>query len=171
VANAGFGVLDRIADASLDDLREMLDANVVGAARCVKALLPDMLRRRSGQVVIMGSLAGLIATENMAFYSASKHALVGLARTLMLELHGTGVRCALICPGVAPTGFQQRADAAKYTRLARLFGCTSGQVADATVRVIQRRKQGEVIVPRYAWISALYDPVPGLARWIIRSLG
>jgi short-subunit dehydrogenase len=171
VANAGFGVLDRLADAALEDLREMLDANVVGAARCVKALLPDMLRRRSGQVVIMASLAGLIATENMAFYSASKHALVGLGRTLMLELHGTGVRCALICPGIAPTGFQHRADAAKYTRIARLFGCTSGQVADATVRAIRRRKHGEVIVPWYAWISALYNPVPGLARRIIRLVG
>jgi short-subunit dehydrogenase len=130
-----------------------------------------MLQRRSGQVVIMASLAGLIATENMAFYSASKHALVGLARTLMLELHGTGVRCALICPGVAPTGFQHRADAAKYTRLARLFGCTSDQVADATVRAMRQRTHGEVIVPWYGWVSALYNPVPGLARRIIRLVG
>ena len=171
VANAGFGLLDRIADASLEDLREMIDVNVIGAARCVKALLPDMLRRRSGQVVLMASLAGLISTENMGFYSASKHALVGLARTLMLELHGSGVRCALICPGVAPTGFQHRADVAKYTRLARLFGCTSEQVADATVQAMRRRTHGEVIVPWYGWVSALYNPVPGLARQIIQLMG
>ncbi|HJZ46472.1 MAG TPA: SDR family NAD(P)-dependent oxidoreductase [Roseiflexaceae bacterium] len=171
VANAGFGVLDRIAEAPVEDLREMLDVNVIGVMRCVKALLPHMIQRRSGQMVIMASLAGLIATENMGFYSASKHALVGLARTLMLELHSTGVRCALVCPGAARTGFQQRADAAKYTRLSWLFGCTSEQVAAATVRAMRRRTHGEVIVPWYGWVSALYNPVPGLARRIIRLVG
>src|SRR5262249_22318774 len=128
-------------------------------------------RRRSGQVVVMASLAGLIATSNMAFYSTTKHALIGLTRTLMLELHGTGVRCALICPGVAATGFQQRADATKYTRLARLFGCTSAQVTEATLRAIQRRTHGEVMVPWYARVSALYNLMPGLARQVLRLVG
>jgi short-subunit dehydrogenase len=172
VANAGFGVLDRIADAPLEDLREMIDLNLVGSVRCVKALLPDMLRRRSGHVVIMSSIAGLIATQNMGYYSASKFALVGLARSLMLELHGTGVRCALICPGIAATGFQQRADVSKYPRITRLVGCSSAQVADATVRAIRRRTHGEVVVP---WqgraLSLLAAPIPGLTRLVIRLMG
>jgi short-subunit dehydrogenase len=108
----------------------------------------------------------------MGYYSASKFALVGLARSLMLELHGTGVRCALICPGVAPTGFQQRADASKYARIARLVGCTSDQVAEATVRVIQRRTHGELVIP---WqgraLSVLSNPFPGLTRLVIRLVG
>ena len=105
--------------------------------------------QRSGQVVIMASQAGLIATARMGFYNATKHALVGLARTLMLELAGTGVRCALICPGVARTGFQQRADDAKYARSTRLSACTPEQVAAATLRAIERRTHGEVLVPGY----------------------
>ena len=172
VANAGFGVLDRIADAPLDDLREMLEVNVLGTTRCIKALLPSMLQRRNGQVVIMASLAGLIATHNMGYYSASKFALVGLARSLMLELAGTGVRCAMICPGIAETGFQQRADASKYARITRLVGCTSHQVAQATVRAIQRRTHGEVVVP---WqgraLAVLANPIPSLSRLVIRLGG
>jgi short-subunit dehydrogenase len=172
VANAGFGVLDRIVDAPIEDLQEMIAINLIGTTRCVKAFLPGMLQRRSGQVVIMGSIAGLIATHNMGYYSASKFALVGLAQTLMIELGGSGVRCALICPGIAPTGFQQRADTALYPRITQLVTCTSQQVADATLRAIQRRTHGEVVVP---WqgraLAILAHPIPILSRLVIRLVG
>jgi uncharacterized protein len=172
VVNAGLGVLDRIADAPIEDLREMIEVNLIGATRCVKALLPGMLQRGSGQVVIMASMAGLIATQNTGYYSASKFALVGLAHSLMIELYGTGVRCALICPGIAPTGFQRRADAAKYARIARLVTCTSAQVAETTVRVIQRRTHGEVVVPWQGRVLAiLAHPIPSLSRLVIRLVG
>jgi short-subunit dehydrogenase len=172
VANAGFGVLNRIADAPITELQEMIAVNLLGTTRCVKSFLPSMLRRRSGQLVIMASLGGMIATQNMGYYSASKFALVGLAQTLMIELGGTGVRCALICPGIAPTGFQRRADAAQYARITRLVTCTSPQVADATVRAIQRRSHGEVVVP---WqgraLAILANPIPRLSRLVIRLVG
>ena len=172
VANAGFGVLDRLADAKLADLQEMVDVNLYGVVSTVQAFLPSMLARRGGQIVIMASQAGLIATARMGFYSATKHALVGLARTLMLELAGTGVRCALICPGVAKTGFQQRADDSKYARSTRLSACTPEQVADATVRAIERRTHGEVLVPWYVHLLvAAAAPSPRLARLVLRLLG
>ncbi len=172
MANAGFGVMDPIAGAQIDDLQEMVDVNVLGAVRCIKAFLPDMLRRRSGQVVLMASIAGLVATQNMGFYSATKHALVGVGRTLLIELHGTGVRCAMICPGIASTGFQLRADTAKYARITRLVACTSEQVAEATVRAIERRTHGEVVVPWQGRALALLSyPFPRLSRLVIRLVG
>jgi len=170
VNNAGFGVLDRIVDARLADLQEMSAVNLHGVARCTQAFLPHMLAQRSGQIVIMASLAGLIATVNMGFYNASKFALIGLGRTLMLELYGTGVRCALICPNVALTGFQQRADIRKYSRVSRIAGwVTSEQVARATVRAITRRTHGEVLLPRRAIpLVAVGAAFPGLARLVLR---
>ena len=172
IANAGFGVLDPIAQARIEDLEEMVAVNLFGAVRCIKAFLPHMLQRRRGQVVVMASIAGLIATKNMGFYNTTKFALVGLVRTLMIELHGTGVRCALICPGVASTGFQQRADNKKYARITRLVACTAEQVADATVRAIRWRTHGEVIVPWHSRVlTALSGPIPGLTRFVIRLIG
>lgn len=172
VVNAGFGVLDPLAQARLTDLQAMIEVNLYGAVRSIQAFLPDMLQRRSGQIVLMASQAGLIATKNMGFYNATKHALVGLGRTLMLELAGTGVRCALICPGVAPTGFQQQADPTKFARITRLSACTSAQVADATVRAIARRTHGEVLVPGYARaLTILANPIPSLTRLVLRLIG
>jgi NADP-dependent 3-hydroxy acid dehydrogenase YdfG len=172
VNSAGFGVLDRIVDAQLADLQEMIEVNLYGVVRCTQAFLPHMLARRNGQIVIMSSLAGLIATINMGFYNASKFALIGLGRTLMLELYGTGVRCALICPNVALTGFQQRADIRKYSRISRIAGwVTSEQVARATVRAIARHTHGEVLLPlRAIPLVATGAAFPGLARLLMRLI-
>ena len=172
VNNAGFGVLDRFADARFEDLQEMVEVNLYGAIRCTQAFLPDMLRRRSGQVVIMASLSGLMAATNMSFYTATKFALVGVARTLMLELHGTGVRCALICPGVAPTGFQRRADIRKYSRITSIVRVSPEHVARTTVQAIARGTHGEIIIPWTARpLLAVGSAFPGLARLVMRIVG
>ncbi len=171
VNNAGFGIMDRIVDASLDDLQAMMDVNVYGAVRCAKAFLPHMLARRSGQIVNMASQAGLVATINMGFYTTTKFALVGWSRTLMLELYGTGVRCALICPGVALTDFMRHANLNKYARATHFTTTNADAVAGAVVTAIRRGTHGEVVVPRrgrmFAVVSAMF---PGLARGVLRVL-
>ena len=172
INNAGFGIFDRLAEARMEDVRAMMEVNVFGALACTQAFLPHMLARRSGQIVMMASMAGLVAASNMGGYIATKHALVGLSRTLMLELEGSGVRCAMICPGVAETGFQHRAGAGKYPRITRLTTCTAEQVADATVRAIARRTHGEIVVPWYGRLLALISyPLPGATRAVMRLIG
>ncbi|HMO56799.1 MAG TPA: SDR family NAD(P)-dependent oxidoreductase [Roseiflexaceae bacterium] len=171
VNNAGFGLLDRIADAPLADLQHMMDVNVYGAIRCTRAVLPHMLARRNGQIVMMASLGGLVWAENMGYYVGTKFALVGISRTLMVELGGSGVHCALICPGIARTGFQQYADEAKYPRLSRLSTVSAEKVAQATEQAIARRLHGELIIPWYGRILATAAAVfPGMARIVMRLL-
>ncbi len=172
VNNAGFGVLDRLDAAPFSDLQEMIDVNLYGAVRCTQAFLPHMKGRGSGQIVFMSSLAGLFTTFNFAFYSATKFAIIAVARTLMLELAGSGVNCVAICPNVALTGFQERADIKKYGRFTRLIGWTTTEaVAKATVRAIEKRTHGEVLIP---WIArpllVLSNAFPGLSRLLIRMV-
>lgn len=173
VNNAGFGVFDRLADARLEDLQAMVDVNLYGAVRCTRAFLPGMLAARRGQIVIVASLAGLMATPNMGFYSTTKFALVGYGRTLLLELAGSGVRCALLCPGVALTGFQQNAPVEKYPRSSRLVPwITADEVAARAVRAIEQRTHGEIIFPWQARpLIAVGNLFPRLARLVLRVVG
>lgn len=172
VNNAGFGVMDRFEQAQLRDLQEMMDVNVYGAVRCTQAFLPLMRARRSGQIVMMASLAGLVAAHSMDFYCATKFALVGISRNLMVELAGSGVRCALICPGVAVTNFMRRADLRKFPRISRISNTSAETVANATVRAIVRRTHGEVVVPWYGHLVASAASLfPGGARLVTRLVG
>ncbi|MFN7472757.1 MAG: SDR family oxidoreductase [Roseiflexaceae bacterium] len=172
INNAGFGLLDTLVDAPLVDLQRIMDVNVYGAVRCTRAFLPGMIARGHGQIIMMASMAGLVAVRNMAYYCASKFALVAIGRTLQQELSGTGVACTIICPGVAQTGFQTHAPNEKYPKAATLSNCTSDQVAGAVIRAMQRRTMGEVIVPGSGALLARFSAAfPGISRTIQNMIG
>jgi len=116
--------------------------------------------------------APLTEARNMAFYCASKFALVAISRTLQQELTGTGVYCSVICPGVAQTGFQQNAPNEKYPRAAALSTCTSAQVADAVVASMYQRRMGEIIIPWHSTLLMRFGAAfPGVARAIMNLIG
>jgi NADP-dependent 3-hydroxy acid dehydrogenase YdfG len=170
VNNAGYGVLDPVESVSVGDLQAMMDVNVYGALRCTQALLPHMRARRSGQIVVMSSIAGLLPFRNMGLYCATKHAMVGLFSTLQVELGGSGVRCAIVCPGPSRTTFMQRAEIAKYPRITYLTPwLTAEQVADAVARVIARGSDGRVIMPWQAVPLVISGQLlPGISRLVMR---
>jgi NADP-dependent 3-hydroxy acid dehydrogenase YdfG len=72
VNNAGFGILNSMAAAPVAELEAMLAVNLVGAARCVQAVLPHMLAQRSGQIINVASIAGLIGLRNFGYYGATR---------------------------------------------------------------------------------------------------
>jgi hypothetical protein len=172
INNAGFGFFDPLVDAPLQDLQRIMDVNVYGAVRCTRAFLPSMLARGKGHVTMMASMAGLVAARNMAYYSASKFALVAIGRTLQQELHRSGVSCSIICPGVAQTGFQQHAPNEKYPRAAALSSCTPEQVAQAVLRDLASPANREIIVPGSSALLARFSAAfPGVSRAIMNLIG
>ena len=106
VNNAGnaFGT-ETIADAVEEKWREMFELNVLGVLRVTRALLPKLLASGDALVVNVGSIAGFEVYPGGAGYTASKHALRALTRTLRLELLGKPVRVTDISPGLAETEF------------------------------------------------------------------
>lgn len=103
VANAGIGDYSTMSEGDTDRWQDLLGINVLGVANCVRAVLPGMKARRSGDVVIMASIAGRESWVGEPIYIASKHALVGLGSSLRLEVAPDRVRVCLIEPSIVDT--------------------------------------------------------------------
>jgi NADP-dependent 3-hydroxy acid dehydrogenase YdfG len=97
--------LEPVAEADEEHWREMYESNVAGVMRVTKALLPALRRGREPHVVIVGSIAGTEVYEGGGGYTAAKHAVHALARTLRLELLAEGIRVTEIAPGMVETEF------------------------------------------------------------------
>lgn len=99
VLNAGVGESMDAKSFSAEAVRWTFDANVLGAARWIEAVLPDMLARKSGLIAGVASLAGMRGLPLSGPYSASKAALITLLESARVDLRGTGVDVVTICPG------------------------------------------------------------------------
>jgi len=104
INNAGIGIMKPVAELSEEEVREVLEVNLMGPFLGLKAALPLLLRSR-GVVVNVGSLAGKNAFKGGAAYNASKFGLLGLMGAAMLELREMGVRVVNVLPGSVDTGF------------------------------------------------------------------
>ena len=103
VNNAGAYRPGRIVDEDDDALLDMLQANLFGAYRLSKRLLPAMIARRSGMILNVCSTASIAAYPNGGSYSIAKHALHGFSRNLREEMKPHGVRVVALLPGAAVT--------------------------------------------------------------------
>ena len=106
VACAGTGggdALAGVAGESGDSARQIFEVNALGVINTIAPLLPRMVERRSGRVVIISSLAGLIALPDAPAYSASKSAVIAYGDGLRRLLRPQGVAVTLVCPGFVDT--------------------------------------------------------------------
>jgi NAD(P)-dependent dehydrogenase (short-subunit alcohol dehydrogenase family) len=105
VNNAGFGIAGAVEDTAVDEARSQLETNFFGVFRLCRQVLPYMRERRSGCIINISSIGGLIGIPFQALYSASKHAVEGLTEALRMEVKKYGVRVVMIEPGDFRTGF------------------------------------------------------------------
>ncbi|HTW81617.1 MAG TPA: SDR family oxidoreductase [Terracidiphilus sp.] len=103
VNNAGISFISPAEEISAADYRRVLEVNLVAPFLLAKAFGTVMLEARSGSIVNVASVAGLLGVADRAAYNASKHGLVGLTRTLAAEWGGRGVRVNAVCPGWVKT--------------------------------------------------------------------
>jgi short-subunit dehydrogenase len=105
VCNAGIGLYGTFLEADVADLDRVMRTNYLGTVHLLKAVLPDMVARRSGHVVAIGSISGRIGSPFEAGYSASKFAVTGLAEALMVELSPYDIGVSLVLPGPVESSF------------------------------------------------------------------
>lgn len=103
VNNAAILYVDAFVDASLEEFREMLDVNVLGAFVVMRAAARRMLREGGGRIVDIASDVSVKPSPEGAGYAATKHALAGLSKTLAEEMLGRGVQVSTVYPGAVDT--------------------------------------------------------------------
>lgn len=169
VANAGFGVGGKIESLSADDWRRQFDVNVIGLLNTVKYALPH-LKKTKGSIVLMSSVAAMIASPQTAAYSASKAAVRAIGQTLSMELHNSGVNCTTIYPGFVDSEIGQVDNRGVYRpeykdfRPQNLMWPTDKAVKHM-LRGIKRRKRSVVVTGHGKFLAFLGRHFPGFIHW------
>jgi 3-hydroxy acid dehydrogenase/malonic semialdehyde reductase len=99
--------LDSFEDANLDDWDAMIDINVKGLLYVSKAVIPQMIKRKTGHVIHLGSTAGKEVYPKGNVYCASKHAVDALNHAMRIDLNGKGIKVSAIHPGLVETEFSE----------------------------------------------------------------
>lgn len=103
-ANAGIlGTPGDVWDRDESEFKRILDVNVTGTWRTIRAVLPGMIQRRQGNIVATSSAAGVIGPSGLAAYVASKHAVVGLVKSTAMNVAAYGIRVNAFCPNMVET--------------------------------------------------------------------
>jgi NAD(P)-dependent dehydrogenase (short-subunit alcohol dehydrogenase family) len=131
VNNAGISASAPVHRTTLDDWRAQLDVNATGAFLCTRTVLPGMRERDRGRIVTVASTAALAGQPYTAGYAASKHAAVGLMRTVAAEVAGTGVTANAVCPTFVRTDMT----AATVARIASATGQSHEDSESAVARL------------------------------------
>ncbi|MBT8243602.1 MAG: SDR family NAD(P)-dependent oxidoreductase [Nitrosopumilus sp.] len=105
VNNAGFAIYGSVSDLSIQDIESQMETNYFGMVYCIKEFLPSMLKKKSGHIVNVASVAASFGLPGIASYCASKFAMLGFSEGLKHELKDTGVGITVVSPIMVRTNF------------------------------------------------------------------
>jgi short-subunit dehydrogenase len=173
VNNAGFGIHSDFASTDIDENVRLLNVQLTAALRLTRAVLPDMVARRSGRILNVASVYSFSPVPFQSVYGACKAFLFSFSSAIQNELKGTGVTVTVFCPGVTQTEFRARAGIGQKRTQS---GMTAEEAARIAFSATMRGKH--LVVP--GWINQLYvfaahilpvEMVPRIVRFINRQRG
>jgi NAD(P)-dependent dehydrogenase (short-subunit alcohol dehydrogenase family) len=125
VNNAGYGYMAAVEEGEDDAVRGMFDANFFGLASVTRAVLPGMRSRKSGHIINISSVAGLVGFPGSGYYAATKFAVEGLSEALSKEVAPLGIKVTVVEPGPFRTDFAGRSLQMPQTEIAD-YAATAG---------------------------------------------
>ncbi|MFN2976706.1 oxidoreductase [Terriglobus aquaticus] len=151
VNNAGYGLSGAVEEASDEEIEQVIATNVFGVVDTTRAVLPHMRERRSGHILMLSSVAGLIGTQGLAYYNLTKFAVEGFSEGLAQEVKHLGIRVSIIEPGPFRTDFlgrsgqvaQQQIDDYKESagKLREYFNTQAGQQKGDPAKAVEAMLQ------------------------------
>lgn len=174
INNAGISQRSLVRDTNIDVDRRIMDVNFLGCVALSKAVLPQMIKRRSGHHVVISSVAGKIGTKLRSTYCGSKFALHGFYDALRAEEYENNIKVTIICPGYVTTNISKNAligDGSQQGSMDRRTdkGLSVEAFAQRAIRAIEREKE-EVIIGKIekqaVWLKRLS---PRLMKYIMRK--
>lgn len=163
VANAGIGAFGPFAEIDLDVVERLVRVNLLGTMYAVRTVLPRMIERRRGHIVIIGSIAGRIGAPYEALYSATKFGQVGMAEALATEVERYGIGVSLVNPGPVQTGFFDARGHPYEGDLPKPV--PPERVVDAVMRAVDKDVFEQVVPGWLRQAVILRHVVPALLRW------
>jgi short-subunit dehydrogenase len=163
VANAGLGSYGTFAECDLDDVDRLMKVNLLGTIYALRMVIPGMIERRRGHIVVMASIAGRLGVPLESIYSASKFGQVGLAEAVGFEVAEYGIKVSTINPGPVDTDF----DDVRGHPYDRSFpkAVPPSDVAAAVIDAVEHDRP-QTFVPRWLGPSVVIrHTLPGLYRW------
>ena len=149
VNNAGVGVLKPLLALSPAEWQRMMDVNVNALFHVTRAVLPGMVDRGQGHIVIIGSIAGRSAFVGGAGYATTKHAVMGFAENLMLEVRDAGVKVSVVSPGSVATEFSGRREPKASAQLVADDVAAAVQaVVNTPPEVLMHRVEVRILSPK-----------------------
>jgi NAD(P)-dependent dehydrogenase (short-subunit alcohol dehydrogenase family) len=160
VNNAGYGIAGAIEEVTEDEFMPVYDTNLFGLIRVTQELLPYMRQRRSGHILNLSSIGGLVASPGWGYYQSTKFAVEGLTEALAAEVAPLGIHVTAIEPGPFRTDFLGRSGVEAANRIAD-YDATAGN-ARRYMSDQDGRQPGDPLRAVRAMIAVVESPNPPL---------
>lgn len=175
INNAGISQRGFIEDNNLAIDKRLFDVNFFGNIGLTRALLPHLLERQTGNIVVISSIAGKLSTPGRSAYAATKHALLGWYDALRAEVKDRNIQVNVICPGYVKTNVSINAldsegEATNKMDDNQLNGMSSKQCAAEIIQAIKKNKAEVLIGGKEVFGTYLRKFFPGLYRKIIADM-
>lgn len=191
VNNAGYAVRGAVEEVGVEQAQDMFDVNLFGVMRMIQAVVPQMRKQKSGQIINISSVVGKLVTPANGIYAASKFALEGVSDALRYELAPFGIRVVVVEPGSINTNFHQTIEAngkanflnpsSPYNELYRQYEkvnaemrkdeSEAGVVSGVVQNAIESRHPRARYLAGFAWTGRLVIWLGGgVWEWVVTSM-
>jgi NADP-dependent 3-hydroxy acid dehydrogenase YdfG len=167
VNNAGYGLAGAVEEVSEAEYMPMVETNVFGLLRVTRAFLPHLRKQRSGHILNLSSIGGLVASPGMGYYNATKFAVEGLSEALAAEVAPLGIRVTIVEPGPFRTDFLGRSGVVAKARIAD-YDATAGNMRKYFAENDGKQK-GDPLRAVHAMMQVVESPNPPLRLLLGRS--